>query len=284
MLSAIAATIGCGTFGQRKSYTPEALRAEMLRRAPDVPPEDLVVPFVVPPELVLRARGVVKTLFDDRRAATALARALSAPDGFNLQYEWAVNNSAETTLRHGRGTCLGLSSVLVGLARQVGLDAYYVDASQFPERREERDVEVVAGHIGVGITTSRGILYVDFAGEMNRRSYFVRIDDLRAAAHFQNNLGYELIHLAQQAGAPVPWEKVRARFELATRIDPQFSRAWNNLGIALARLGRNELAARAYARALEIDPGLSPARDNLALLRARSSTPTERLGTLSTSD
>ena len=52
----------------------------------------------------------------------------------------------------------------------------------------------------------------------------------------------------------------------ALALDPAYLNAWNNLGIALAEIGRTTEAADAWRRALAIDPGFTPARDNLGLL------------------
>ncbi len=43
-------------------------------------------------------------------------------------------------------------------------------------------------------------------------------------------------------------------FDKAIEIDPQLAVAWNNKGVALADLGRNEEAIAAYDKAIEIDP------------------------------
>ena len=47
---------------------------------------------------------------------------------------------------------------------------------------------------------------------------------------------------------------------------PNYGPAWTNLGVALVESGQREPAQRAYARALELDPGDRHARANLALL------------------
>ncbi|GJQ57197.1 MAG: hypothetical protein HKUEN07_37660 [Rhodocyclaceae bacterium] len=49
---------------------------------------------------------------------------------------------------------------------------------------------------------------------------------------------------------------------------PGNSRAWNNLGHALAIAGHREAAEQALLEALAVDPGNSRAAVNLALLRA----------------
>ena len=38
-------------------------------------------------------------------------------------------------------------------------------------------------------------------------------------------------------------------------INPEYTKAWNNMGVALSNLGREEEAIECYDRILEIDPG-----------------------------
>ena len=44
---------------------------------------------------------------------------------------------------------------------------------------------------------------------------------------------------------------------------PEFAPGWNNLGVALARLGRLERAEQSYRRAIALDPALASAERNL---------------------
>ena len=249
-------------------YAPSTLRRALIERLPDVPPEEIVVPFEVPPAAVARARARLVGVRDPHARARALVDALSDPDAFGLAYLWAVNNSALRTLEGSGGNCLGLSSLLVGLARSVGLAAYYVDVSRNPEHREEDYVNVAAGHIAVVVVAPQGPLFVDFTGEIQRGYRHRRIGDLEAAAHYYNNRGYELIHRAQQAHSGVDWEDVWRQFARATRVAPDLATAWNNLGVASARLGRLDQAERSYQRAIDLDPALGSARQNLRNLAA----------------
>ncbi len=251
-----------------RAYTADELRKVLRARLPDVPEQELVVPWEVSPEAIERAERVVRRGLDSDRIRT-LVDALSSPKGFGLTYTWAVHNSAAATLEGGGGTCMGLASLLVGLSRGIGIPAYYVDASRNPERREEVEVNVVAGHIGALVYTKEGPLVVDFTGELMRGYRYRRMSDLEAAAHYYNNLGYELIHLAEEAGQPIPWQDVSRQFARATRIAPGFARAWNNLGVASVRLGQFDRAERSYQQALRLEPGLESPRLNLAALATR---------------
>ena len=55
----------------------------------------------------------------------------------------------------------------------------------------------------------------------------------------------------------------------ALRLRPDSAKIENNVGAVLLRLGRFDEAAARFERALLLEPGYSPARENLARAKAR---------------
>lgn len=51
------------------------------------------------------------------------------------------------------------------------------------------------------------------------------------------------------------WKEATQRWEQATKADPTYAAAWNNLGIGYEQLGRFDDARTAYEKAMELDPG-----------------------------
>jgi tetratricopeptide (TPR) repeat protein len=268
-LLALLLAAGCAT-AQPGGYTPEELRAELLRRVPDLRADEIQVPFEVGAHEVERARELVRARSTPEERIRSLVQGLADPAHFGLRYDWGASGDAAETLSSGRGNCLSLASVLVGVARGLGMRAYYAEAT----RRDAAevfagDIRVWSGHMAAVILSSDGRAFVDFSGTLPDDARYRRISDLRAVAHFYNNRGYSLIHRAQRAGREVPWEQAQRQFEIATRVDPGFARAWNNLGVALARRGDLAGALGAYRRALEVDSNLQAAQQNLLDLEAR---------------
>ena len=70
--------------------------------------------------------------------------------------------------------------------------------------------------------------------------------DVRSDARAQVEFG---ITVAQRG----LWREATFRWEQATRIDPTYAAAWNNLGIGYEQLGRFADARKAYEKALELD-------------------------------
>jgi tetratricopeptide (TPR) repeat protein len=253
--------------GPRLAYSPEELRAELAAREAPPPADEVVVPFEVTPQQVALARAAVGDRGSAAARAQRLSEALFSRQRFGLRYAWSVTGDAQETLRAGRGNCLALASVFVGLARGLGLEAYYMDASvEAQETRLGGDGVVVrAGHVTALVKDAGRDFGLDFAPEGRVTGYRV-LSDVEALAHLYNNRGYDLLERAHDVGEPAPWAEVAHQFELAVAVDPGFAQAWSNLGIARARLGRGAEAEAAYRTAMTRDPRLAAPHNNLGLL------------------
>jgi tetratricopeptide (TPR) repeat protein len=266
-LSALGSAVGCAT--QKLAYRPDELRAEVRRRAPELDPADVVVPYEISPAHVDLARRLVRDAASDSGRVRALTTALLDPHprGLGLRYVPSVTTGAEETLRQSRGNCLALASVFIGLARAVGLEAYYIDASvHVHETRYENDGTTVnEGHLTAMVRTATENIGLDFsrAGTM---SWYRVLDDVEALAHFYNNRGFEQMDLAESAGVPVDWVAIERDFQRAVQVLPSFARAWNNLGLAASRLGHHDEAVQHYRTAIARDPKLAAPHNNLGSL------------------
>lgn len=63
------------------------------------------------------------------------------------------------------------------------------------------------------------------------------------------------------------WKEALLRWELATKIDPDYAQAWNDLAIGYEQVGNFDGARKAYDKALEIDPRDSYIRQNYDAFR-----------------
>ena len=124
-----------------------------------------------------------------------------------------------------------------------------------------------ADHIAAVIEGGSARRYVDFSGRLGRARWIRRIDDFEALAHYYNNRGYEVLN--REGTGETTWREVAPDFELATRIDPSNARAWNNLGVARARLG-DDAARAAPTNRLKADSSIQSAHLNLVALYLRA--------------
>ena len=272
-VAVLVAAAGCAGTGAspRMAYSPEAFVLEARARVPEIADDDLVVPFQVSPEMVERARDITSGAQTDSDKAQRLIESLTDEDGFGLSYDRVATSPPEVTVERGYGNCLALTSIFIGLAREIGLVAYYVDASdRINDLRREEEIIVDSGHIAGGVRTEKGYTLVDYDGHVARYRTFKIIDDITALAHYYNNLGFELIYDAQQADEDVPWDSALHHFQLATLVRSDFTRAYNNLGVAYTRLGDLDAAAASYRTAIQKDPESDAAYHNLGNLQMRA--------------
>jgi tetratricopeptide (TPR) repeat protein len=264
----LGGTSGCTT--ARLAYSPAELRAEVARRAPDLPAADVVVPYELAAEDRARAEAIVGQLRSVDLKVQALVMAMFDPDQLGLRYADVVTGSAASTLRARRGNCLALASVFVGLARAVGLEAYYIDASTRVHETKYADdgMTVSSGHVTAMVVTPKGNVGLDFA-HLGPFAWYRTLDDVEALAHFYNNRAFERIDDARARGAAVDWEEAALDFRRATEVKPEFALAWSNLGMAEADLGREGEAVRHYREAIRRAPALVAPRNNLGTLLLR---------------
>ena len=263
---AAAASAGCRASG-KLAYRPDELRDLVRARAPEAPPGDVVVPFEISPEHAAAARAIVRDAPSDAEEVRRLAAAMVDPAQFGLRYVPSVTTGAEETMRRSEGNCLALSSVFIGLARAVGLQAYYIDASVrvHSTRWAEDGTTVNEGHVSAMVKTPSGNFGLDFS-QLGTIQWYRVLDDVEALANYYNNRGFEMMDRAKAEGAPVDWPEVEGQFRLAVKVLPSFSRAWNNLGVAAARQGRDDEARASYRAAIAHDPKLAAPHNNLGEL------------------
>lgn len=201
-----------------------------------------------------------------RRSAEAeetvksLLAAIVGERGLALDYADTSTRTAIDTFETRNGNCLSFTVLFVAMARHLGLDARFNEVSEVMGWDRKGDVFWSSRHMIAEVSTSGGLVQVDFLPELEK-SYRLRrrISDRRTLAHYYNNLGAEAMAREDVSAA-------LALFRRARDSDETFTPAWVNHGVAMRHLGRNEEAESSYLRALEIDPREMTAASNLVLL------------------
>ena len=193
------------------------------------------------------------------------------PTGLGLQYDWATSANAKGTLALGKGDCVALATVLVGLGRGLGWPIFFAEArTNEPITHEFDEVTVLSDHMVVIVLARKVRMVIDFLGLVHEGYDLRLIDDLTAYAHLINNVAGHRVIDDKGEDPKQGWGVAQKGFELATKIQPELGRAWNNLGIAYTRLGRFDEARSAYQRAVELDTAFGSAERNLIIMETRA--------------
>lgn len=260
-LSALLSSLVCCTTTGQLTSSRQRLEQQLIERGID--PDEVEVPYELSAEMKAWLGKRVPRVGSPERRLTTLLYYLLAEDNLGVQYAKGYTGTAREVFDSRVANCLSFSSLFVGMARQLGVPAYYLGVREIEGFEKDGDLVIISGHVSVGYGTARDrlILEFDLGPEVDYHNV-EPLSDLTAIALYYSNRGAELMRAGQL-------EEAVEALELATRLDPELASVWGNLGVGLRRLERWDEAEEAYRRALEIDPGFTTAYQNLASLLRR---------------
>lgn len=234
-------------------------------KTPEVPPfagQPLIeIPDVnllqTSPELrEFATRNVGKRSAHDRRA-WSLAYAALDPYLLNFEYDPRVTLPADEGFRAGRGNCLTFSSMLVTMAREAGLKAWFQEVKIPPVWSTANETMLFSMHVNAVVRDRSNEFTVDVSRRKQQAVEEVRrLSDKEALAQYYNNLGADALVEDNRALA-------YAYFRKALSVDASLHYIWSNLGVVLRRNEQTEEAILAYQTALKLEPQQSVALNNL---------------------
>lgn len=235
-----------------------AVRDAIVARGLDA--DEILVPFELNAEIVswLDER-TVPGMTQDAQVQLFL-RELQSAAGRAMTYDRGYTGTAEEVFASKRFNCLGLSNLFVGLARSIGLDAYYLRVDRMQRYGQEGSFVVASSHItaAYGPLSHRVVLEFGFE-EGEPYATGARLTDLQAVSLFYTNRGTELLRKGRH-------KEAEEQLRIALELDPRSPDAWVNLGVVRRRMGDLKGAEAAYNRALDHDPQLISAYYNLSVL------------------
>lgn len=194
------------------------------------------------------------------RARLALLREyLFGAEGRQIQYNRNGTKTAMETVRSGSGNCLSMTNLFVASARHLGVAAQFQAVPVKPTWDQQGDVMIRYEHIVATGRLQGGERYVvDFLPEFSLGDFVWNPNsDAEALSLYFNNLGAERL-VQGDADTAVDY------FQQALHLAVKDSDAWSNMGAALGRQKRDELAEFSYLRALRLNPRNFSALNNLA--------------------
>jgi tetratricopeptide (TPR) repeat protein len=249
---------GCSTtLSPSRSFDSDAyLRDQSVERLGPATAAGLPVPFEIDERIVALAEGRIN------RGASERVRTEQITDfifGFlDLEYRLEPTRSALETFRDREGNCLSFVNLFVGLAREYRLSPFYVEVEDYQRWNYSEGMVVSHGHIVAGLRVDGHLETYDFL-PYRRKSYrdFNPIDDLKASAHYYNNLAAEALMRGDL-------NRAESLARIAVGLAPWFEKAVNNLGVVLLRKGEPQRALELLTEALEQKPKNVPLLTNTA--------------------
>ncbi len=195
----------------------------------------------------------------DQRAWN-LVWAVTDRNVFDFYYDPSLTLTSTETFRRRAGNCLSFSSMLVAMARQSGLQAWYQEVQIPPLFSTSNNTLLISMHVNVVLKGKKDEWVVDISGRARTSSRRIRkMNDKQALAQYYNNLGADAL-TEEQLG------KAYAYFVKAIETAPEEPYLWSNLGVVYSRNDQVEKARQSYLAALNLDSNQSMAANNLYLI------------------
>ncbi|MES1243795.1 MAG: transglutaminase-like domain-containing protein, partial [Acidobacteriota bacterium] len=194
---------GSGCVPHPGTLSSSQISRELRSRGLD--PAEIVVPYEVSDEM----RQWVHTIVPDEtpmdKRLEALLNGLVDSDKLKVQYEPRYTATAEEVFRTRRANCLAFTSLFVGLSREIGVPAFFLEVDDIEKFEKEGDLVVVSGHVSAGYGSGPEVRILDFSAYAQPTYRRVRqISDMRAIALFHSNRGGELLRTGRHQEA-LPW-------------------------------------------------------------------------------
>jgi tetratricopeptide (TPR) repeat protein len=209
----------------------------------------------------------VGSIEEPTKRLNELVNLIFSKDSLNLVYDNSRTKTAIETFETRNGNCLSFTNLFIGMARHLGMNAYFQEVTNFPTWDKHGDVVVLNRHMNVVVRINNTSYTMDFNPNADRKEQHTRVvSDRRALAQYYNNLGAEQFQGGDLHGA-------MAYFKKSLDIDPKLGFTWSNLGVVHVNLNQLDQAEECYLKALEISGKEYTAMSNIVRLYERLDQP-----------
>lgn len=170
-------------------------------------------------------------------------------DQFGVEYDALTTLSAADTFDKKTGNCLAVTLLMISLARELGVNAYF-NQVQIPRNSVVKDAQTVINfrHINMVAEVGDDRTVVDFGwDDYDASAYQHWISDRQAFAQYYSNRAIEVMQ--SQGNVAESFGLMRKALSLA----PGDSNIWSNLGAMYSRYGEASAAEQAYLQAFQLD-------------------------------
>lgn len=225
----------------------------------DLPEEDI---FTLSEEMRDFLDFYVPRSATDKNKVRSLLRAIVNQGNLGIRYNPFKTFSAQDTFFMREGNCLSFTVMVIALAREVGLNAYFNEVDVPPVWDLQNDsTYVLYKHINAVVNVRRGGKQII---DLNLEEYDAnypqkRISDRHAEAQYYNNRSVEYIYDNN-------WFQAFRYIRKAISLEPQVGYLWGTLGSVYRRAGFFREAEVAFLQALKHSPDEPVSMSNLERL------------------
>jgi tetratricopeptide (TPR) repeat protein len=218
-----------------------------------------VVPYAGDPAIAAMAHRVAGGKITTRQKLEAIVQLIfDRRHGLGFEYQSHPTLTAIEAAERRRGNCLSLVNLFVAMSRSADIHTFFVEVEDFETFERRGDAVVRSTHVVGGVNLGTELRTIDFMPDRPKVYRRLRVLTDRQAT----------AHYFNAIGAEALLDGEIARAEPLLRraldLDPELPEAWNNLGLTARRAGRLPEAIAHLEQALAVEPGFVPALENLA--------------------
>jgi len=190
----------------------------------------------------------------------ALIDSIFSRSSLNFEYSNNRTYTASESFKNRSGNCLSYTAMFVVMARYIGIEAHFQEVYDFSTWSKRGDLMVFNLHMNALVEVEGRRYEVDFDLSRERKLRHTKlVSDLRAQAHYFNNVGAEAL-------VSKNYDWAESLFRKAIGLDPKFSPPHTNLGLLFQYRNQLALAETLFKKAFQLDKHDYTAQVNLARL------------------
>ena len=226
---------------------------------------DLQDPFALDPAIEAVADREIGRSGSQHERLKRIIRYLNDHVGLAFRYRSRLTLTARQAFEQKQGNCLAYTNLIVGLARYLGVPAYFIHVQEPGGFYEKGGLYYVASHMAVGYggpdpgsqSIAPEMTVLDLNSEVTDWApwMYEPIDDVTAFGLFYNNIAVD--HMEE---GDLDYARKLMLFLIGN--DPGLKEVFNNLGVLYNRSGRYHAALRVFDEALRRFPSYQPLYPN----------------------
>ncbi len=197
---------------------------------------------------------------NERRRLDKIVELIFDRSVVGFDYSSLKTYTASETFNKRSGNCLSYTAMFISMARYAGLNAKFQEVSDFSDWSRQRGIVIFSSHMNSVVNIGAKYFEVDFQYRSEKKFWNRKVvSDLRAEAHYFNNIGSEALLKGDLSSAAFFMDK-------SIKLDSSFSYAWTNLGVLAKQKGEIKKAEDFFLKAIILDRYNHTAKYNLAVI------------------